>query len=538
VILLRERIMRQAELLHQQSEFLKTTVESFPYPFYVVDAEDYTIKIANKIANPQGLTDPPTCYTLIHKNPKPCGETEHSCPLEEVKKTKKPVVVEHIHYDIDGNAKNTEVRGYPIFDHEGNVIQMIEFSLDISERKRAEEEIRTLNEEMENRLMEYITRFEAANKTLLTEFRKRKLSEEMLQKSEERYRSIVETANEGIGVIDANRRIIFVNKKMVDMLGYTMEEILGKDVFSFISEEDKLIGEEKFDQDKGVMKNLELKFRQKNGNFLWVLASGAPVFDSQGQYAGTMTMFMDITARKQAEDELKSSYEQIYALAVHLQSVAEEERTRIARDIHDEFGQRLTALKFDLSWLRSKISKIGGAAGGIIEKINSMLELTDSTIQWARRISTGLRPSVLDDLGIVSALQWLSEEFQNKTGIVCKFTSSGEDLNLVREKSTAVFRICQECLTNVARHAGASAVTVRLRKEENNIILEINDNGRGIGENEIANPKSFGLLGMRERAVILDGEINFKGIPKEGTTVMVKIPLDKPRLGNRIEGMM
>lgn len=246
--------------------------------------------------------------------------------------------------------------------------------------------------------------------------------------------------------------------------------------------------------------------------------------DERGYTIGMIGTLRDITKRKQAEEKLKKSYEQLHKLAAHLQSIREEERTEIARDIHDELSQTLTGLKFDLSWLHNKILRAEDGAS-LIEKINSMSLILDNTIQWARRISMTLRPSVLDDLGLVAALEWQANEFQTRTGIACIFISFSESVFLDREKSTALFRICQESLTNVARHSDATAVTINLKEDGVNLILEVIDNGKGITETQITDTKSLGLLGMKERALILNGEFTVSGIPGKGTTVTVTIPI-------------
>jgi DNA-binding NarL/FixJ family response regulator/signal transduction histidine kinase len=211
-------------------------------------------------------------------------------------------------------------------------------------------------------------------------------------------------------------------------------------------------------------------------------------------------LLAEITERKRTEKELKNSREQLRALATHLQSVREEERRQIAREVHDELGQALTGLKIDLSWLGGRLSQsdVKARRPSILEKIQSMSKFIDATIQTVRRIATQLRPGVLDDLGLVAAIEWQAQDFQKRTGIRCKFIRSAEDISLDQERSTVVFRIFQETITNIARHAKATRVSTRLKKDDGNIMLEVEDNGRGITEEEIHDSKSLGLLGMRE----------------------------------------
>jgi len=228
--------------------------------------------------------------------------------------------------------------------------------------------------------------------------------------------------------------------------------------------------------------------------------------------------------RKWAEEQLKSSHEQLRALSGHLQSVREEEGTRIALEIHDELGQALTGLRMDLTWLGSRLRQ---DQKSLLKRIQAMSKLIDATIQAVRRISTELRPRVLDDIGLMAALEWQAQDFQTRTGIRCKFSSRVEELSLDQDRSTAVFRIFQETLTNVVRHAHATSVNISLRDNAGNLILEVRDNGKGIADGEISDARSLGLLGMRERAALFGGEVDISGIAGRGTRVTVRIPLRK-----------
>lgn len=224
-------------------------------------------------------------------------------------------------------------------------------------------------------------------------------------------------------------------------------------------------------------------------------------------------------------ENLRSSRERFRALAAYLQSARENERSLIAREIHDELGSVLTGLKIDLSWLAARLPADQMA---MLEKTRAMSKLVGSIIQSVRRISTELRPGMLDDLGLVSTIEWQTQEFQGRTGICCQFTSTLGDRKLDRELATAVFRIFQETLTNVVRHANATRVNIALKVKANGLILTVRDNGKGITEREIAARKSLGILGMRERALLLGGEVTIVGLPGKGTTVRVEVPLKSP----------
>jgi len=247
---------------------------------------------------------------------------------------------------------------------------------------------------------------------------------------------------------------------------------------------------------------------------------------SVGEDGRPVRMFgteQDVTERRQAEEQLERSNEQLRSLSVRLQAVREEESIRIAREIHDELGGALTGLKMDLSWIGKRLSGEGWMA--VQQKLQSALELIDETVVKVRNIATELRPSVLDDLGLAAAVEWQAREFEKRTEIRCEIVSLQEDITLSQEKSTAVFRIFQEILTNVARHAHASRVEVRMREQGGDLILKVSDNGRGIVEGKVTGAASLGLLGMRERAMIFGGQVEVLGAEGRGTTVTVCIPL-------------
>jgi PAS domain S-box-containing protein len=248
--------------------------------------------------------------------------------------------------------------------------------------------------------------------------------------------------------------------------------------------------------------------------------------DGEGQVISLIGTAQDITEQRLAEEQIRRSHEQFRLLSAHLLTVREEERTKIAREIHDELGQSLTAIKFETSIIERDVAKMRNKtlAKTLQEKLDQVHKLINSTIQTVKNISSELRPIYLD-LGVIPAIEWQSQEFQNRTGIQCNFSSEFEDIDLDREKSTVMFRILQEALTNVARHAQARNVDVDLKQENSHYVLQIMDDGKGIPETELANPKSLGLLGMRERAGVVKGDVAFNVNSPQGTKVTVRIPL-------------
>ncbi|MFB0515404.1 MAG: PAS domain S-box protein [Candidatus Neomarinimicrobiota bacterium] len=369
-----------------------------------------------------------------------------------------------------------------------------------------------------------LTRFEILSGPL-TAMIVRKRVEEELRASELKFRLLFHQVPMGVFQSTPSGRLLTVNPALMKMLGYdTEEEMSDLDIARdlYANPEDRKFVTRELEK-TGELRNIELLLKRRDGTDITALENAYTVRDAQGKvkyYEGTLT---DITELKRAEDQLRESREQLRSLSAHLQSVREDERTQIAREIHDELGQELTALKMDLSWLKSKLRK---DQQPLEEKANAMGELSNSMIQTVKRITSELRPAILDDLGVAAAIDWELGEFHKRTGIKCDLKLEPEDIVLDPDRSTAVYRIFQETLTNVSRHAQASTVTVTLRLRRKKLNLEIGDDGVGISEEQITNSRSLGLIGMHERAVQFGGEVRIEGREGQGTTVSVTIPLD------------
>ncbi len=229
--------------------------------------------------------------------------------------------------------------------------------------------------------------------------------------------------------------------------------------------------------------------------------------------------------RRRIQEELCLSRKELHDLASHLQLSAEKERSVMARDIHDELGGAMTIMKVGLAGLARPAPEANGRdRASLLARVRALDEVVDSTLKWGRRAASNLRPQILDDFGIVAALEWQAAEFQKRIGIRCLTEISSDDIPLDREQSTVVFRICQEALTNVTRHAQATRVCISLNVDCGTLELAVRDNGVGISEKEKALSLSMGLVGMRERANAVGGELRLAGEPGEGTTVTLQIP--------------
>ena len=343
--------------------------------------------------------------------------------------------------------------------------------------------------------------------------------------------TIITNAREGIIVYDKQFRYRVWNKYMVELTGIKEKDVLGKKYTEMIP----YMKEQKLDEmlqkalDGHIVESDDTQYSiPGTGKKGWFRASYSPQWSKSGKIIGVIGTIRDITNDRKAEEELTKRGQKLREFASHLQSIREEERINIAREIHDELGQVLTALKINLSLIQTDIKQdiIEKHKDIFIEEIDGMHEIIDGTIKKLRKLITKLRPEVLDNLGLIDAIEWHCREFTEQTGIKSVFKTELDNIELEKNMEIAIFRIFQESLTNVARHADATEVTVELFYDENNIILKINDNGKGITQRQINAKKSFGLLGMMERAVIFNGEVSIKGKRREGTKVLITMPLD------------
>jgi len=324
--------------------------------------------------------------------------------------------------------------------------------------------------------------------------------------------------------------------------GYPAEEILGQHFSRFYTPEDIRTGKPetalKVAAAEGRWEETGWRVR-KDGSTFWAQVVITAMRDETGQLRGFSKITRDITEQRTAQQALAQSFEQLRALSRGLENAREDERTRIAQEVHDELGGTLSYLKLDLTKLHAMVPSANSReAGSALRKtIASMIQLLDNTIETVRRIATALRPGVLDDFGLVAAIEWLAQDFQKRSGITCTFQTEVEELTVEKEYATALFRICQEALTNVVRHARADRVAIRLAKTEDQVLLEIKDNGQGIPEAKIAHSRTLGLVGMRERTARLGGEFQIKGIPRKGTTVTASVPLIGPKTEENMVAM-
>jgi PAS domain S-box-containing protein len=342
-----------------------------------------------------------------------------------------------------------------------------------------------------------------------------------LRVSEEQYRLLFENNPLPIWVFDdEGLNFIAVNEAAVAHYGYSREEFLHLTIQDIQPAEDMVAVRKSPSLQKGNGSQVAetWRHRKKDGTMILVEVVTSPI--TFRNRPARLVLAKDVTDERRITEQVRESAEQLHELTGRLNNIREEERTRMARELHDQLGQSLTAIKMEIAWA---IEKVPLGEPDVAQKMRSAIGMVDSTVNIVRRLATELRPAVLD-LGLIAAIEWQAEEFEERTGTECQLALPAHDIVLDQDKLIAVFRILQEALTNVARHSKATQARIILTEQPRDLVLEVHDNGRGMDADE-AKRGSLGLLGMRERAVFVGGELTLTSAPGQGTVVTARIPL-------------
>ena len=481
------------EALRRSEAFITSVVENLPNMVFVKKAKDLTFVSFNKagedlLGHSRDTLIGKSDYDFFPKEQADFFAQKDQQVFETgglVDITEEPIETKH------QGRRILHTRKIPIYDETGEPQYLLGISEDITERRQIEVALR---------------------------------------ESEERYRSIFENAVEGIFQTTLDGKYVAVNPALARMYGYDSPDDMIAAITNIADQlyvdpgrRDEFI---RLMQSQKAVTGFEALVYRKDGSFIWISENVRELRDQAGVLVGYEGTVEQITQRKLAEQRLRDTLDQVRMLSGRVTTVQEEERTRIARELHDELGVGLTCLKIDLSRLHTIVGEgTGGRARKKVgDKIRSMVELIDTTIASVQRLVTELRPALLDDLGLVAAIEWQCQDFQTRTGIPCTCVTSADDIAMEPARATALFRICQEALTNTARHAQATAVTVMLESWNNSLRLVVADNGVGIPDTKVSNHQSLGLIGMRERVALFGGEITIQGHPEKGTTVTACLP--------------
>ncbi len=354
-----------------------------------------------------------------------------------------------------------------------------------------------------------------------------------LSASQAQLAGILESAMDAVITVDESQRVILFNRAAEQMFGVPRADALGASLDRFIPARFRAAhrGHIEHFARTGVTNR-----RMGHATMLWGLRADGNEFPIEASISQTgetgerlfTVILRDVTLRKKAEDALKRQQDELRELSAQVLEAREDEKTRIARELHDELGQLLTALKMDLAWVRERLD---GGSAELADKAQQMDRMLDQTVGSVRRISADLRPLMLDDLGLADAAQWLVDDFARRSGVECRlYLAEGEALDIVeRAAATTVYRALQESLTNIARHAKARHAWVMLGLNDGAIELEVEDDGHGIASEDLAKARSLGLKGMRERALYLGGSVEVSRAPRGGARVRLRVPVRAAR---------
>ncbi|MFA6580684.1 MAG: PAS domain S-box protein [Paludibacter sp.] len=478
-----DRKQIEIELLESEINFRRSISES-PVGIRIVSVDGETI-YANKafldiyeFSSLQEFTDTPA------KN----RYTPESYVQHQERKEKRRNGEEVFDYEISIIGKNEEIRHIKVSRKEvlWNGIQHFQIiNLNITEQRNAEEQLRKLSR-------------------------------------------AVEQSPDAICISNPDGIIEYVNPRTIELTGFSIEEMLGYKTNIFSSGETPAEVYAQLWQTikSGNVWSGELHNKKKNGELYWESITISPIFDKEGQTTHFLSIKEDVTERKRAEIALNNSEEQLRKFASHLQNVREEEKVALAREIHDDLGQILVALKIDMGLLKQKMIKNDSFVGSkeMPDKFDSLVFLIDKTITTARRIMNGLRPELLEMHGFVGASKEYLREFEERHHLICEFKTEISNLEINQQQTLAFFRILQEAMTNIAKHAKASLVKIQLSIEADLLMLRITDNGIGFDKNNSGRQDSYGMIGMKERVILLGGTLDISSEVGLGTSVSVAIP--------------
>ncbi len=486
----------------QNSVLLQTVLDSLTYPLYVIDVASHRVRLANRTAQETCQNGAATCYALTHRRDKPCDTEDHPCPIETIRRTGQPTVVEHVHYDAAGAARNVEVHAFPIFDAAHQLVQIIEYCVDITERKRVEQALRA---------------------------------------SEERLRASFDNAGVGLAEATTEYRFISVNDCLCQILGYSRAELIGKTVHELTAPEDRATSDAwnaRLHDGRSKRIDYEKRYLRRDGSRLWVHVTVSVIHAADGRPRRFIATIEDINERKEAEAafrdlnamletkvaqrtaELEHRARQLQRLTLELSEAEDQERRRLAEILHDDLQQLLAAAKFHLGLLKSQV-KQDPSQQALAGQIEQMLK---EAIEKSRSLSHELSPAVLHGGDFAGALRWLAEQVQAKHGLVVHVQAAGTIDVRSDALRSFLYKAALETLFNVVKHAGVKNAYVRVRRLGRYVGLSVLDRGRGFDPQDLKVTAGFGLLSIRERVELLGGRMKIHSAKGHGSAFYIIVP--------------
>lgn len=456
-------------------------------------------------------------------DPDATGVSNLRASLTIVLETRKPHTMAVQRYDVRGADGNFEERYWsplnkPLLNEKGEVVYIIHRVENVTEfvrMKADQEQQQQITHDLRRRLMDI--EIELYSRAQEIQSMNKGLQQQVMDKTAE-IKSIFERITDSFLALDSNGHFYYMNRRAAVALRMKEEEVLGKTLEEVYAP--KIWGNmirEAYDHAVSKQEHHGIEVFSKNSHHWFEI-------DFYPSPSGVSLFFRDITERKRTEEQLRQSHDQLRQLASHLQNIREEEQKRIAREVHDELGQQITGLKMDVSWVKKKINMQEETAV-LDQRLGQMLNLLDSAALSVRKISSELRPAILDDFGLITALEWQSEEFERRFTIPVTFHSTMKQIEVPPDLATGLFRTYQESLTNIARHANAKEVVTSLELSNGDIRLTIADDGKGFDTRQNGQKKTLGLLGMKERVLMMDGDLEIRSEPGRGTTITITVPM-------------
>ena len=502
--------------LRSQRDSLMNILDSMADGIYIIN-QDYEIEYANPtLIKEFGPVEGKKCYAYL-------ADRDDVCPYCKNQEILEGKSVRWQWYSPK-NKKTYDLMDTPLKNPDGSIWKL-EIFRDITEYKKTEKALQKARDELAQRISERTAALEEANEKLRSQVFECEMAEAALRESEHKYSSLVEDALIGVYIIK-DGIIEFANDKFAHIYGYEKNELIGMNSSDLVHPEDRpVIDEMREKRLKGekVPSEYELRGLKKNGDTIWVMRSFSLINYQDGPAISGIVS--DLTKRRKAEDALRESGKELRILSNQLLSAEEKERKRIARELHDGIGQALSAIKFSVENSLSQLREESNQPE--LESLQAIIPLTQKTIEEVRRIVKDLRPSILDDLGILATINWFCREFQKVyTGIRIKSKIDVQENNIPSAHKTVIYRILQEALNNIAKHSSADRVTLSLVEQTNRVILIVQDNGVGFDVSKTISMKpsrrGFGLASMSERAGLSGADFQITSEAGQGTTIRVE----------------